>query len=130
MTSCEVCGNEPAKYVCSDCARMVGPRCFQTEGWLCIKCTKKEANNIPPETESNHSSIGSTLLVIAFLMIFAGITLLVLSTTAVGQTGIVVIFPFFFASTNGSGFLLLPAIAIVAIMVILALLSLRKSSEK
>ena len=127
MTSCEICGNEPARFVCSSCERRVGSLCFQTEGWLCVKCAKKETSAIP--LDSAHSSIGSTLLVIAFLLIFAGVTLLVLSASAVGQSGIVLIFPFFFASSNGSGFLILPAVAIVAIMVILALLNLRRSSE-
>ncbi len=127
---CEICSDEPARYVCSNCTRRVGPDCFRTEGWLCAECSKKEANTIPAETVRIGRSIGSTLLVIAFLMIFGGLILLVVSAAFAGQNGVVLIFPFFYASSNGSGFLMLPAIAVIAIMLILAFFSLRRGSEK
>lgn len=129
MPTCQICGKEPSRYVCSNCGRSAGSLCFQKEGWLCKTCAERETDRVQHEGEGSHLTFAQTLLVIAFLMVFAGVILLILSGPTAGQGGFVIVFPFFFAS-SGSGFILIPAFAIVALIIILTILSLRGSGRK
>lgn len=130
MGDCEVCGNEQAKYVCSSCRRKVGPVCFNIERWQCVNCLTPKGQAVQFEAESGRLIFATTLLFLALLMVFTGVILLAVSSPSIGQGGFVVIFPFFFASSGGSGFILLPALAVVAVMVILAYLSYRKAARE
>lgn len=129
MPTCEICGNEPARYVCSNCGRSVGPLCFHREGWLCKACFERVAVGVQLESEESHSTLAQTLLIIAFLMVFAGVILLVISGSSASPGGFIIVFPFFFAS-NGTGLILVPALVIVTLMIILTILELRKNSRK
>ncbi len=127
MASCEICGSEEARFVCSSCGRKVGPSCFSKDGWLCKNCLRQPVP-ASQETESTSPTVAMTLLFIAFIMIFAGTVLLFFSISQAGQGGFVVIFPFFFASSNSSSLLVVSAVAILVIMLVVAFLSFRKST--
>lgn len=56
--------------------------------------------------------------------------MLTLSAPSTGQGNLVVVFPFFFASSGSPGALVIPTIVLIVIMILIAYLNFRKVNGK
>jgi len=95
LTACEICGRREALYVCRECGRKVCGECLDLNSWLCPECLSRV------EREAGEARLPelSLLVPLGFLLIFAGIILLVFSAFASAPAsggGFFFIFPFFF----------------------------------
>ena len=125
---CEICGQQTAKYVCSDCGKSVCENCFIPERWLCIECYRKRTE--APRPIQLHNTVPYKLFLAGFILTAIG-SILIAFAPLFGASfqggGFVWIFPFppfFFGSKlNGeiavSALILLIAILLLAIVTIL-----------
>jgi len=74
---CEICGVNPAMYVCSSCGRSVCPQCFETSRWLCIECYKKN-QDFREETLWTYP-LFTKIFLIGFLLVFLGTIILIIA---------------------------------------------------
>ena len=80
--TCEICGRNPAVYVCSECGRNVCPECFEPDDWICSICYEKR-HNASGRGPSIPHLLPTNLLMIGFLLIFLGVILMFIA----GLTG-------------------------------------------
>jgi len=80
---CEVCGRNPAMYVCSECGRNVCSRCFEPSGWLCSDCynAKKQQDYAEYGSEVPFTSLPPImkLFLAGFVLIFLGMVVLLIA---------------------------------------------------
>jgi len=117
---CEICGQQTAKYVCSDCGKSVCENCFIPERWLCVECYRKRTEAPRPV----HNTVPYKLFLAGFTLTAIGSILIAFAPlfgTSFQGGGFVWIFPFpplFFGSRlNGE-------IAVLALMLSIATLLL------
>jgi len=82
---CEICGRNPAVYVCSECGRNVCPECFEPDAWICSICYEKrrKASGRGPSTPH---LFPTNLLMIGFLLIFLGMILMFIAGLTEGAS--------------------------------------------
>ena len=97
VKACEVCGKHTAKYICQQCGRLICQFCFEPSTWVCSDCY----NRLKQETsalESFQWSIPFKLFLLGFILMFAGIIVVMIATvlfgTSVGAGTVIWIFPF------------------------------------
>jgi len=76
---CEICGNNPAAYVCGECGRNVCRECFESSSWLCSDCYhEKRQEYVQSEFETSQRSFPLFMKVFlaGFLLIFLGTIIL------------------------------------------------------
>jgi len=123
---CEICGQQTAKYVCSDCGKSVCENCFIPERWLCIECYRKRTE----ATKLIHNTVPYEFFLAGFILTAIGSILLAFAPlfgASFQGGGFIWIFPFppfFFGSgLNGeiavSALILSIAILLLAIVMIL-----------
>ena len=79
---CEICGSNPATYVCSECGRSVCRQCFEPSRWLCSDCYhKRELEYVQPDLEASPMPFPSFMKVFlaGFLLIFIGTIILAIA---------------------------------------------------
>ena len=72
---CEICGNNPAAYVCSECGRSICSECFEPGSWLCSDCYhEKRQEYVQSKFETSQTSFPLFMKVFlaGFLLIFLG----------------------------------------------------------
>ena len=87
MTTCELCGERPARFVCSKCGRAVCPSCFRPSAWLCARCYEEAVGKARP-------ALGPEAMrwVIAGLVLVAlGFILLLVASTISGKAAVVIL---------------------------------------
>jgi len=80
--TCEICGRNPAVYVCSECGRNVCPECFEPDDWICSICYEERHNALGRRPSIPHI-LPTNLLMIGFLLVFLGVILMFIA----GLTG-------------------------------------------
>ena len=88
---CELCGERNAKYICQECGRAVCEQCIEPYSWLCLDCyrkTKTEEKTPSLEMETYGRSFFQIpfmkIFFLGFLLIFAGMIILMLATIFFG----------------------------------------------
>ena len=88
---CELCGERNAKYICQECGRAVCEQCIEPYSWLCLDCyrkTKTEEKTPSSEMETYGRSLFQIpfmkIFFLGFLLIFAGMIILMLATIFFG----------------------------------------------
>ena len=78
---CEICGNNPAMYVCSECSRNVCSQCFNLDEWLCSDCfRKKEQEYVQQGYEASATfPLFMKVFLAGFLLIFLGTIILMIA---------------------------------------------------
>ncbi len=96
VKNCEVCGERAARYICQECGRKACQFCFEPAPWICLGCCKsnrREASAL----ESFRWSTASKLFLLGFVLMFAGIIVILATTLFFGaatDAGVVIwIFP-------------------------------------
>jgi len=81
VKNCEVCGINPAVYVCSECGRSVCHQCFEPRSWLCYDCYyKKRQEPIQRDVETPVSfPLFMKVFLAGFLLIFLGVIILMIA---------------------------------------------------
>lgn len=80
--TCEICGSNPAMYVCSECGRSVCPQCFESNIWICSDCySKKKQEYAQQDFEKSLTSFPLFMKVFlaGFLLIFLGVIILMIA---------------------------------------------------
>ena len=94
MTTCELCGERPARFVCSRCGRAVCPSCFKPSAWLCARCYEEAVGKARPAL-APVGVLGPEAMrwvIAGSALVFLGFILLLIASTISGK-GAVVIFP-------------------------------------
>lgn len=78
VSMCEICGKHTARYVCQECGRKVCEFCLVSHTWLCVDCYNRLKREAPTFETSRWLTLFKMFL-LASLMIFVGITLLVVA---------------------------------------------------
>lgn len=122
---CEICGLRSAVYVCQECGRNVCPHC--QSGLLCKDCRTRSVEIPPSEATSRTSPL---LPMLAFMIVFAGVGLIILgSLTGNSSSGsssscffwpIPPIIACGFGSSPGSG-LVFPLLGLVVVIILFGL---------
>jgi len=78
---CEICGSNPAMYVCSECGRNVCSQCFDHDDWLCRDCfRKKEQEYVQQGYEASSTfPLFMKVFLAGFLLIFLGTIILMIA---------------------------------------------------
>jgi len=78
---CEICGSNPATYVCSECGRSVCNQCFDHDSWLCRDCHRKEKQEYAQRDFEDSSAFPLFMKVFlaGFFLIFLGTILLMIA---------------------------------------------------
>ena len=78
---CEICGVNPAMYVCSECGRNVCPQCFKLDKWICSDCYRKsEEDHVQNIFEKSFSfPLFTKIFLAGFLLIFLGMIILMIA---------------------------------------------------
>ena len=92
--TCELCGERPAKFVCSRCGKAVCERCFDPAAWLCASCLKEVAT--VPAGLTFTPALPLSWLAVGFALFLIGAVLIALGAILSGAQGVLIIFPFFF----------------------------------
>ena len=94
--TCEVCGKRAARYICQECGREVCEFCFEPTAWVCLDCY----NSLKREASALGSFGWSTpfkLFLLGFVLMFAGIMVMMIATVLFGasvDTGAIIwVFP-------------------------------------
>jgi len=80
--TCEICGSNPAAYVCSECGRSVCRGCFELNSWLCSECYReKRREYVQRDFEEPATSFPLFMKVFlaGFLLIFLGTIILAIA---------------------------------------------------
>jgi uncharacterized membrane protein len=83
--TCEVCGKRAARYVCQECGREVCQFCFESTAWVCLDCytsLKREGSALG----SFGWSTSFKLFLLGFVLIFAGIIVMMIATVLFGAS--------------------------------------------
>jgi uncharacterized membrane protein len=120
---CQICGRNPATYVCQSCARTVCNNCFDPSRWSCSDCVAKSS---PPLAQPQvvSFSLATWLFFIAFAMIVVGTLLMTVGSLA-GSNGafnggaVILIGPI--PIVLGTGPYSLVLIALAAVLTVIAL---------
>lgn len=87
---CEQCGKRVSRYICQECGRAICELCIEPATWLCLDCYGRLERNAPrraePEEEMPTLSPVLKLFFVAFLLMVAGIIILMLLTIISGIT--------------------------------------------
>ena len=78
---CEICGSNPAMYVCSECGRSICSQCFVHDSWLCRDCLRRREQEYAQhdyETSSTFPLFMKVFLA-GFLFIFLGTIILMVA---------------------------------------------------
>ena len=96
LKTCELCGKRAARYICQECGRKVCQFCFEPNTWVCLDCY----NNLSRGTSASELLQWSTpfkLFLVGFVVMFAGIIIMVIATvlfgTSAGGGAVIWIFP-------------------------------------
>jgi len=76
---CEICGVNPAMYVCSNCGRNVCSQCFEKNSWLCIECYNKRNQSFKEEMLLTSYPLFIKIFLIGFLLAFLGMIILMVA---------------------------------------------------
>ena len=77
---CEICGINPAMYICSECGRSICSLCFERERWLCRDCYQKRQEHGQQDFEDSSAfPLFMKVLLAGFLLIFLGMIVLIIS---------------------------------------------------
>ena len=76
---CEICGVNPAMYVCSNCGRNVCSQCFEKSSWLCIECYNKRDQSFKEEMLWTSYPLFIKIFLIGFLLAFLGMIILMVA---------------------------------------------------
>jgi len=76
---CEICGVNPAMYVCSNCGRNVCSQCFEKNSWLCIECYNKRNQGFKEEVLWTSYPLFIKIFLIGFLLAFLGMIILMVA---------------------------------------------------
>jgi len=76
---CEICGVNPAMYVCSNCGRNVCSQCFEKNSWLCIECYNKRNQSFKEEMLWTSYPLFIKIFLIGFLLAFLGMIILMVA---------------------------------------------------
>ena len=90
---CEICGVNPAMYVCSNCGRNVCSQCFEKNSWLCIECYNKRNQGFKEEVLWTSYPLFIKIFLIGFLLAFLGMIILMVAGLMEGvsqSSGIIV----------------------------------------
>ena len=90
---CEICGVNPAMYVCSNCGRNVCSQCFEKNSWLCIECYNKRNQSFKEEILWTSYPLFIKIFLIGFLLAFLGMIILMVAGLMEGvsqSSGIIV----------------------------------------
>ena len=90
---CEICGVNPAMYVCSNCGRNVCSQCFEKNSWLCIECYNKRDQSFKEEIPWISYPLFIKIFLIGFLLAFLGMIILMVAGLMEGvsqSSGIIV----------------------------------------
>jgi len=124
---CEICGNNPAAYVCGECGRNVCHQCFEPDRWICIECDR-ERKRKPVEYESEAQLISFPLFMKVFLagfiLIFIGMLILMIAGLmgGISQSFGLVVFVGPIPIILGSGKYSLLAILLALILTVLGII--------
>jgi len=80
--TCEICGSNPAMYICSECGRSVCPECFEPDSWICSDCYRKKKQEHAQEGfEESLTSfpLFMKIFLAGFLLIFLGMVILIIA---------------------------------------------------
>ena len=96
VKTCEVCGKRAARYICQECGREVCQFCFEPNTWFCSDFY----NSLKRETSALESFQWATpfkLFLFGFVLMFAGIIVVIIATVLFGTSmdagAIIWIFP-------------------------------------
>jgi len=85
---CELCGKRSAKYICQECGRAICEACIEPYTWLCLDCYGKTKGYAEEKTqEILHIPLSIKLFLLSFILMFAGVLILVLTALLSGLTG-------------------------------------------
>ncbi len=78
---CEICGSNPAMYVCSECGRSVCRQCFEPSSWICSDCYRVKGREYEHDLEAStiSSSLFMKVFLAGFLLIFLGVAILMIA---------------------------------------------------
>ena len=85
VKTCEICGKRAARYICQECGRDVCQFCFEPTTWICLDCY----NGLKRETSALESFQWSTpfkLFLLGFVLMFAGIMVMMIATVLFGAS--------------------------------------------
>lgn len=88
--SCEICGRKVSRYVCQECGRAICESCIEPDMWLCLDCYGKMERTTARGAEFEETAPmfppALKLFFIAFVLIFLGILILMLTAILSGLT--------------------------------------------
>lgn len=94
--TCEVCGERAARYICQECGSEACQFCFDPAKWICLGCYKSLERE-PSALESFRWSTLVKLFLFGFVLMFAGIIVIMVATVLFGASAgagaIIWIFP-------------------------------------
>ena len=79
---CEICGSNPAMYVCSECGRSACRQCFDPDSWICSDCYRKEKQEYAQrdlEKSLTPFPLFMKMFLAGFLLIFLGMVILMIA---------------------------------------------------
>jgi len=79
---CEICGSNPAMYVCSECGRSICRQCFDLDSWICSDCYCKEKQEYAQrnlEKSFTPFPLFMKVFLAGFLLIFLGMVILMIA---------------------------------------------------
>ncbi len=120
---CQVCGKNPAVYVCQSCGRAVCGNCFEPAKWSCTDCASKSGQPVV-QPGALFPSLAMWLFFIAFAMIAIGSVLMALGSITASNgsfSGGAVILIGPIPIVLGAGPYSLQLIALAAVLTIVAL---------
>lgn len=85
VKTCEICGKHTAKYICQQCGREVCQFCFEPNTWICSDCysnLKRETSALEPFQLSTPFK----LFLLGFVLMFAGIIIVMIATVLFGTS--------------------------------------------
>jgi len=126
MTSplCQICGRNPATYVCQSCGRTVCSSCFDPSRWSCSDCVAKSIPRLAQTQVVSSFSLANWLFFVAFAMIVVGVLLMTVgsfSGSNGGYSGGAVILIGPIPIILGTGPYSLVLIALAAVLTVIAI---------
>ena len=137
---CELCGERNAKYICQECGRAICERCIEPYSWLCLDCYRKtKTEELGLEEEIYGGTLSRIPLMkiffMGFLLIFAGMILLMLATVLFGlkdSFGLILLIgpiPIIFGTGQISLPLIILAVALTILCIIVFILLSRRKID-
>jgi uncharacterized membrane protein len=85
VKTCEVCGKRAARYICQECGRDVCQFCFESTAWVCLDCYKSISRQASPLGSFGWST-PFKLFLLGFVLMFAGIIVIMIATVLFGAS--------------------------------------------